>query len=248
MTQIDFLKNRQTTFLIGGLGAGKTELSLNLSVWNAKHFDNPIIVDLDIVNPFFRVRKLREQIENEGVKVVTPVKRVVSGDIPALPPGIWGAVSENTNTVVCDVGGGEPGLRLLGRLTELAEKRNAVVLAVLNPFRPGYETEEKLEESFNLITRLSSLKATQIIANPNLVGDTSLELFETGLARISKFSEKIGIPVGFAMAAEELASKLSPDTTFPNFFEFKGYKVFGFNRYWNNPWQFGILETTEQFA
>ena len=243
MNTIDVLHNRQATFLIGGLGAGKTELSLNLSVWNSRNCDNPVIVDLDIVNPFFRVRKLREQIEKEGVKVVTPVKKVVNGDIPALPQGVWGAISEETNTVVCDVGGGEPGLRLLGRLTKLAEERKATVFAVLNPFRPGYESEEELEKSFELISRLSSLKATQIIANPNLVGETTVEIFESGIDKVSKFAKKAGIPIGFCMMASELASKLSPETNFPEFFDYKGMKIFGFERYWNNPWEFGILET-----
>ena len=58
------------TFLIGGTGAGKTELALNLSVWQATRHKRSVLVDLDIVNPFFRVRKLRKDVEARGVEIV----------------------------------------------------------------------------------------------------------------------------------------------------------------------------------
>lgn len=240
MNQTNLLANRKATFLIGAAGAGKTELALNLSVWNSEKHDNPVLVDLDIVNPFFRVRKLRKQLEQKGIKVVTPVKRVVNGILPAIPQGVWGAVSTETNTVICDVGGGETGLRLLGRMKELASKRKADVLFVMNPFRPDFTTPKELKESFKLITRLSALDATHIIINPSLGSGTSLEAFELGINQITEFAKSIDIPIGFIMAASELASQISNNISFPNFFDYNGKKTFGFNRYWNNPWEFGI--------
>jgi len=244
MKHLNFLGNKKAIFLIGAAGAGKTELALNLSVWNAANYENPVLVDLDIVNPFFRVRKLRKEIEKKGIKVITPIKRVVNGILPAIPQGVWGAVSTESNTVVCDVGGGETGLRLLGRMKELAANRKASVLFVMNPFRPDFTTPKELKASFELITRLSALEATQIIINPSLSNETSLENFNTGIAQITEFAKSINIPIGFAMAASELASQLSPETEFPTFFKYNGYQTFGFNRYWNNPWEFGIKTET----
>ena len=42
------------TVLAGNYGSGKTEISLNLAVKAAREGKRTMLVDLDIVNPFFR--------------------------------------------------------------------------------------------------------------------------------------------------------------------------------------------------
>ena len=229
------------TFLVGGLGAGKTELSLNLSAWNATFHGKSFLIDLDIVNPFFRVRKLREEITTKGVELIMPDDRVASGDLPALPAAIWGVVGNPENPVVCDVGGGEPGLRPLGRLKTHAAERGANVLFVLNPFRPGFRTFEEMNESFHHFEKLSALKVSHIVANPNLSGETSKEIFDEGLEIIEKFAQSINIPIGFYMADIELAQSITGEVIdAPGFYKYNDKPLFAIERYWSIPWEFGV--------
>lgn len=230
------------TFLIGGAGAGKTELALNLSVFKSSRYGGSTLIDLDIVNPFFRVRKLREEVEALGVKVICPGDRVVSGDIPALPPAAWGALETPGQAVVCDIGGGEPGLRPLGRMKELAAARSANVFFVINPFRLGFTSPAELAESFRHMCGLSAMQVTHLVANPNLSGETSVELFREGLAMVQDFVGKSGLPLAFAVVASELAGKLGVATEgLPGFYSSGDLDVFVLERYWSVPWHFGVM-------
>ena len=229
------------TFLIGGAGAGKTELALNLSVFKAGLCGASTLIDLDIVNPFFRVRKLREDMERHGVSVICPGDRVVSGDIPALPPAAWGALETPGRAVVCDIGGGEPGLRPLGRLKDIAEQRQANVFFVINPFRPGLSTGEELAASFQHMCGLSAMRVTHLVANPNLSGETSPELFNEGLTMVRDFAARSGLRLGFAVVSSVLAPRLgiTVDKGLPGFYGIDDLTVFVLERYWSIPWQFG---------
>ncbi len=230
------------TFLIGGAGAGKTEIALNLAVYKAARYGSSTLIDLDIVNPFFRVRKLREEMAARHVEVICPENRVVSGDIPALPPAAWGALETPGKAAICDIGGGEPGLRPLGRLKDIAEERQANVFFVVNPFRPGFSTPEELAASFKHMCGLSAMQVTHLVANPNLSGDTSVELFKEGLAMVQSFAKTAGLPVVFAVAAPELARNLGIATDeLPGFSSSGELTVFVFERYWSVPWHFGVV-------
>ncbi|MBU1106148.1 MAG: hypothetical protein KKB51_05715 [Candidatus Riflebacteria bacterium] len=230
------------TFLIGGTGAGKTELALNLSLYKARHYQNSTLIDFDIVNPFFRVRKLRDEVEKHNVSVICPAVRVVSGDIPALPAEAWGAVENTSLAIVCDVGGGETGLRPLARMSELALARGANVFFVINPYRPGFAKPDELAENFRHMCGLSSMKATHIVANPNIGSETTVELFVEGLSRVQKFAADANIPLAFAVAANGLAQELgSTAPELPGFADYKGLPLFVLERYWSVPWHFGTV-------
>lgn len=221
------------TFLIGGLGAGKTELALNLALSYAEtHGSGRVhLVDLDVVNPFFRVRKVCDELTRHGVNVVMPDAKVRAGDLPALPAAAWGAFEAPQEWTVVDIGGGELGLRPLGRIREIASCRPGNVYFVVNPFRPGYRTLEDMEKNFRHLQTLSALSVTQLVANPHLVHETTLENFQEGLAQIRILSERVGLPVAFAMAAEEIADEARSCAAMP---------LLTVRRFWRTPWKFGL--------
>ncbi|MBF0500969.1 MAG: hypothetical protein HQM09_12600 [Candidatus Riflebacteria bacterium] len=221
------------TFLIGGLGAGKTELALNLAVSIAETHGAGVsrLLDLDIVNPFFRVRKVADEVGRLGVNVVMPCERARAGDLPSLPPEVWGALANRNEWVTCDVGGGEVGLRVLGRLREAAENRPMRVLFVINPFRPGYTSLAGIEKNFFFLQDYSALSVTHLVANPHLVGETTPELFQRGLEMIQEFAVRVSVPVAFAMATPELISALDGPISI---------EMQAIRRFWRTPWRFGL--------
>lgn len=240
---MQLLKNNSVsaTFLIGGAGAGKTELALNMAVWQKAFHGQATVIDLDIVNPFFRVRKLRDHMEKLGVRLIGPEGKVAAGDMPALPRAAWGALGNDSEPVVCDIGGGEQGLRPLGRLKEFADQRKANVFFVINPYRPGFSTLAEMAESFDHMCKLSAMKATHIVANPNLSGETPNEVFVEGLELIKTFAASRQIEIAFAVVEEPLALAAGCKVgQKPEFYMADDFCYFVIERYWSVPWQFGL--------
>ena len=58
---------KKITVLFGNYGSGKTELSLNMVLEIKKQYENVTLVDLDIVNPYFRSSEHRAMLEEKGV-------------------------------------------------------------------------------------------------------------------------------------------------------------------------------------
>lgn len=72
----------------GHFGSGKTEIAINYAIRSAQSGQKTILVDLDIVNPFFRSTEAREELEAHGVKVMSPNFASTTVDIPSLPAEI----------------------------------------------------------------------------------------------------------------------------------------------------------------
>jgi len=96
--------------ITGHYGSGKTEFAVNL----AKKLKNPVIVDMDIVNPYFRTVDAKAMLEAQGVKVIAPEFANTNVDVPSLPPDIFGAL-QGDNDVILDVGGDDDGAIVLGQ-------------------------------------------------------------------------------------------------------------------------------------
>ena len=57
--------------LLGSFGSGKSELGLNLAVQKAG--DGPCtVVDLDVINPYFRISERGDVLEPAGVELIMP--------------------------------------------------------------------------------------------------------------------------------------------------------------------------------
>lgn len=238
----------QLNFFIGGLGAGKTDIIINLSIWRAKNSksNKVYLIDLDIVNPFFRVRKLQVELEKLGVTVISPEPRIKEGDLPALPASAWGLIIEPNTVVFCDVGGGELGVRPLARLKDMAIKRNVNVFAVINPYRPGFQTPQLIKSSLDRLENISGLKITHIIANPHLVHETSVDVFNSGLGKIISFSNIYNVPIAFAVVSDSLLSEMKQSNMIPSsakyqdFTLYKDINIFSIVRFWQLPWYIGV--------
>ena len=76
------------TVLTGNYGSGKTELALNIALRLAGAGKKVTLVDLDIVNPYFRSAEKAAEMEAAGIRVLMPTFAMTTVDIPALPAEI----------------------------------------------------------------------------------------------------------------------------------------------------------------
>src|SRR5665647_2320734 len=99
--------------ITGHYGSGKTEFCVNYALQKAKENIKVAIVDLDIVNLYFRSREKREILEHAGMEVLgsSTGRDNLSADLPALPPEINKYIETDEFFTIFDVGGHGAGAR-----------------------------------------------------------------------------------------------------------------------------------------
>ncbi len=101
--------NKRINIFTGHFGSGKTEVAVNYAFEMARTGQRTAIVDLDIVNPFFRTADAKQKLENSGIKVVLPMYANTNVDVPALPAEINTLFERKDFKLVFDVGGDDLG-------------------------------------------------------------------------------------------------------------------------------------------
>lgn len=187
-------KTRITIF-IGAYGSGKTEVAVNYALRLRETGQAVGLVDLDIVNPYFRSRELAEVLAEEGIDLVSTPHGLEQADLPALSPRIFSLLQKADLSVVFDVGGDPVGARALGRFHPYFAREPFNLWLVLNPYRPGCSAPEDV---FNLAVKLeaaSKLKITGIVDNANLGKETTGTIRAEGSRRVDAASRLLSVPV-----------------------------------------------------
>lgn len=191
------------TVFYGLYGSGKSEIAINYAVRLAMEGRPVSIVDLDAVTPYFRVRDVREELNDRGVLVVAPKESMRHADLPVLPEGVRRVLQQGEGEVVVDVGGDPTGARVLGGLKD-ALAPGARGLFVVNSSRPFTRTVEGAAEALATVSASAGLPATGIVANTHMSDLTTEEHVVAGVAFARGLGEKVGLPVLFCAAPASL--------------------------------------------
>ena len=186
---------RRVLVLVGGYGAGKTQLAISLALKRAREGRRVALVDLDLINPYFRLREIAEPLERQGVEVIRPEGDLAFAENPSLPAQIDGALRDLTRHVVLDVGGNETGATIVGRYHSLLQGENVAVLQVVNVFRPFSSTVEEIQSLRMDMERKSHLKVQGWINNSNLMNWTTYEDWQTSVRLIQSLVDQSKIPL-----------------------------------------------------
>lgn len=179
--------------VIGAYGSGKTEYSVNLALKLKNEFENVALCDLDVVNPYFRSRDVRDGFEKKGIVVIAPEGQYSHADLPMLSPKVKGYI-ENTNFVtILDVGGDPAGCRTISRYHKEIQQRNYEMIMVVNTKRPATQNQLEIEEMIDMLEFTSKLKITEIISNTNLMEFTDPEIVESGIKICEEVAKKRNI-------------------------------------------------------
>ena len=106
-------EGRRIKVVVGHYGSGKTEIAVNMALTLASRAP-AMLIDLDIVNPFFRSAEVKPVLESRGVEVIHPTYALTGVDIPILPAEVERAFTTERFSVF-DVGGDDDGAAALGR-------------------------------------------------------------------------------------------------------------------------------------
>lgn len=188
--------DKRLTVVVGNYGSGKTELSISL----ARHLSGvekqkTALVDLDIVNPYFRSGEQKALLENEGIRVLMPTFAMTTVDVPALPAQIQSVFDDKSERVVFDVGGDDTGATALGRYADAfeSESHDMRCLFVINAMRPLTRTREDVLDLMERVALRGRMRFTGLVNNTNLSDDTDAALLLEGQKLVEAVSKASGV-------------------------------------------------------
>ncbi len=207
------MNKKEIIVITGHYGSGKTNFAVNLALKEAKSGKKCTVIDLDIVNPYFRTADFEQLFNENGIVLRAPLYANSNLDIPALNIDLR-SITDKTDCVIIDVGGDDEGAKALGRFADEISAVGYEMLYVINKYR--YLTKES-EEALVLmyeIERASGLKCTGIVNNSNLGAETTIETVRAGLEYAENVSKTAGLPL-YATAAKQEAMPDSAKNPFP---------------------------------
>lgn len=219
---------KRIRIITGHYGSGKTEFAVNYAFGLAATGKKTAIVDLDIVNPYFRSREIEPQFNEKGIRVISSSIKGLSGDLPALSPEIYTALQDKSYEVVLDVGGDKVGAKALGRYHEYFDKEPYDMLFVLNANRHQTSDVDGAVSYLRSIEEGSKQKVTALVNNTHLCGNTTIEEIMKGQRLCEDVSKVLGIPVKYVVVEKRFTEMLP-----------KGIQgeVFPIDIYMKKPWE-----------
>lgn len=193
--------------VIGAYGSGKSEYSINLAAEYLRKGFAVSLADLDVVNPYFRSRDVKDYFTSIGIDVICPEGEYRFADLPMISPRIHGAVKNKNRTVILDVGGDPAGCRALARFVPDIIERGYQMHFVVNTRRPFTSGKEEIIEMMEMLETSSKLKISEIISNSNLLADTSSEIIETGINIADQVAVEKNINFSTYLLLEDNAEK-----------------------------------------
>ncbi|MDP2173084.1 MAG: hypothetical protein Q8M98_10990 [Candidatus Cloacimonadaceae bacterium] len=196
--------------VIGAYGSGKSEYSIQLARELKKQGLDIVLADLDVVNPYFRSRDVRERFAEIGIDVIAPDGIFMHADLPMISPRIKGAIENRDKTVILDAGGDPAGCRALGRFVDNIKLRGYRMLFVVNTLRPFTSTAEEIVIMKNSLEYTSKLRVTELICNTNLMEHTDRTLLEKGINIVQEAADLCRLTFEHYLVLDEYAA-LIPD-------------------------------------
>jgi len=194
--------------IVGNYGSGKTEVSINLAVNRKRAGLDVRLADLDLVNPYFRTREARSQLEKLGIEMILPPEQYLHADLPVLSPVIAGMIKRTDGLTLLDVGGDDAGALVLAALADAFKGVEVHLLQVVNPMRPVTSTIEGCLKIREEIEKAAKLKITGLIGNANLINETDTDAIYSGYEFVRKLADTSGLPLEFITAAGEILSQI----------------------------------------
>ena len=206
------MEYKKINIITGHYGSGKTNISVNMALELAKRGEKVTVVDLDIVNPYFRTADFEALFSEHNIQLTVPTYANSNLDIPALGFDMNG-IADREGYIIIDVGGDDEGAKALGRYLPVFKKHDTQMLYVINKCR--YLTKEP-EEALQLmydIENASGLKCDGIINNTNLGSETDSNIISDSAEYAKAVCEAANLPLVAVTSQKEYLG--DTDNAFP---------------------------------
>jgi len=191
---------KKITFITGYYGSGKTEIAVNLAVQKQLN----MIVDLDIINPYFRSREMQAQLQPLGIQIISSDLDYKSHiDLPYISKKVFLPFHNDALHAIYDLGGNDLGAKLL-RQFENYRERDVDLFLVINIYRPETSSADKIIHLIHKIEGMGGFSITGLINNSNLLKETTKENILDGQAIIQEVMNQTNLPLVFTTVWDQL--------------------------------------------
>lgn len=187
------------------------------------------VTDLDVVNPYFRTRDVRELLEAADVKLIAPEGKLGTSDLPIVSGAIYGVIQNPEYRLIIDVGGDQDGAIALGQYYNDLQGTDYQMYFVINANRPLVNDLAGVTNAITRIESVSRIRVTGLINNTHLGPDTTNKDIKKGIELTEAVSVKLNIPFLYTTIDERFI------TTTREIADFN--KVFYIERYLKLPWE-----------
>ena len=199
------------TVVTGHYGSGKTNFSVNIALDIAVKGHKCTVIDLDIVNPYFRTADFEKTFSDKGIDLYAPVYANSNLDIPSLNIPLESILAAG-GRVIIDVGGDDEGAKALGRFAPVITACESTdMLYVINKYR--YLTKDAADavQVMREIEYSCGLLHTGIVNNSSLGAETTTDTVRESLAFADEVSELCGLPVRATCAVADAMPDSAPE-------------------------------------
>ncbi len=193
---------KRITILTGHYGSGKSEIAVNLALKKSLN----TLVDLDIINPYFRSRSISTFLKENGIDVIESTIENASGsDLPFISSkGSRPFVNKDLKAVY-DLGGTRHGAKLMKQFDAFIKNLDEIdVLMVVNIYREETDSVAKILATIDDLEAASQLRITGLINNTNLMDFTDESVIRAGENILKEVSKKKDIPIKYTCVEEHV--------------------------------------------
>lgn len=191
------MNNSRLKIIIGAYGSGKSEVSVNLALNMRKDFTDRkvLLADLDIVNPFYRSSDAAKVLEDNDIRLISPMYANSNVDAPVLSGEVYVIFDNDEYMGVFDIGGEDMGATILGSMKTRLDNTDAELIMAVNTRRPFTSTADEIIIMASELQEASKMKITGFINNTNILEQTTASDILEGEKILLEVQEKTGIPV-----------------------------------------------------
>lgn len=197
---------------IGEYASGKSENAVNRALSLKASGRRVTLVDLDLVEPFYTLRPIKQELAAKGLEVIAwETKETIGlGEAGSVMHPAMRWVLKRPGDIILDIGYGIKGSHVLNLVEGSAEDPDLTIIAVINVCRPMTSTVSDIIDYIKKLGRVDAL-----LNNTHLSDETTLDLIIQGERIIKEAGRKLGLLVA-ATAVEErfrgkIEDKLAPD-------------------------------------
>lgn len=177
---------------VGEYASGKSENAVNRALALRQAGRQVTLVDLDMVEPCYCLRPLKDTLEAKGLTVLTWQTADTFGLGEAgqtlLPQARWAL--RRPGDIIFDVGYGVDGLATLNLVEEIVTEETLQIVLVVNTRRPITGSVELVRE---YITELGQVDA--LLSNSHLAAETTPDVVDQGALITAQVGNELGLPL-----------------------------------------------------
>lgn len=201
--------DKRIRIIAGHYGSGKTTFALNYILKLSQYKKKIIAADLDIVNPYFRIREQKEIFDKHSVVLLGSMIMESGGDLPALSKDVLRVFYDKEYDSVVDLGGDDVGARSMSLFREHTQNDETDLFIVVNAMREATNTAEKIIEYTESIERTLGKKADAFVANTHLMEYTDESVIREGLTLAEEAAKIKNIDVRYVCVEKKFKNVLN---------------------------------------